>query len=285
MLIRSITLTRRMLTNDERRRIESFVSQEPRSMQELAHFLEKNWRTAARYVDQIKAEYGTLEVKTFRAGTQGALKIVYWAGIERASSTSAQQMLEAVIRAGRTKNDFSPFDIYQFANADVVFHRDESSDLEQFSIDLATAQNQVLLYSGNLSLLNSGLYDALEALLERGVSVKVLCRVDVESEATIREALSLSRRFADRLEIRHCEHPLRAMIIDDRIMRLKEQRIGSGKTNELEGEYFLFYRFEDREWIMWLTRIFWNLFSSSVGAHVRLERLDAIRRAGDATTA
>ena len=272
-----------MLTNEVRRQIESFVSEQPRSMQELARFLDRNWRTAARYVDQIKAEYGTLEVKTFRQGTQGALKIVYWAGIERASSTSSQQMLEATIRSGRTKTDFSPFDIYQFADANVVFHRDESADLAEFSADLASAQNQVLLYSGNLSFLNNGLYDALETLLERGLSVKVLCRVDVESEATIREALSLSRRFADRLEIRHCEHPLRAAIIDDRIMRLKEHRTGSGKTNELEGEYFLFYRFEEREWIVWLTRLFWNLFSSSVGARLRLDRLERIRRSTDET--
>ncbi|MFT4307996.1 MAG: hypothetical protein ACMXYM_01325 [Candidatus Woesearchaeota archaeon] len=267
-----------MFSNDDRRRIESFVSQEPRSMQELAQFLGRNWRTAARYVEQIKAEYGTLEVKTFRKGTQGALKIVYWAGIERASATASQQMLEARIRSGRTKNDFSPFDIYQFADAQVIFHRNESADLAEFSAELANAREQVLFYSGNLSLLNSGLYDAFESILERGVNVKVLCRVDVESEATIREALSLSRRFADRLEIRHCEHPLRAAIIDDRIMRLKEQRIGSGKTNELGGEYFLFYRFEDREWIVWLTRLFWNLYASSVGAPVRLERLERIRR-------
>ena len=36
------------------KKIEDFVSKQPRNIQEIALMLKKNWRTADRYIDYIK---------------------------------------------------------------------------------------------------------------------------------------------------------------------------------------------------------------------------------------
>ena len=97
-------------------KIEQFVFKSPRTIQEISELLGKNWRTADKYVAKIVENYGTIGVKVFRGGTKGALKIVYWAGVENASNTVFQEELETEIMQGREKYDFYPFDMYQFVN-------------------------------------------------------------------------------------------------------------------------------------------------------------------------
>lgn len=271
-----------MLTTEDRRRIESFVAQEPRSMQELARFLDRNWRTVDRYVEQIEQDFGTVTTKVFRKGTRGSLKVVYWAAVERPSANAAQRELESRIMNGRAKGDFSPFDIYQYTDAQLAQLTDEEDNIDEYGDELRGAQRQLLLFSGNLSFMNLGVADAMEDLLARGVQIKVLARVDVESEPTVRKALEMSRRHAGLLEVRHAEQPLRGAIIDDRVMRIKEARIGSGKEHERSGPYFIFYRITDRDWIVWATRIFWNIYNRSIAAEHRLKKLATVR---DAPTA
>ena len=58
--------------------LNDFVYARPRTIQEISQLIDKNWRTADRYVDKIAKEEGTLAVRTFRGGTRGALKVVYW---------------------------------------------------------------------------------------------------------------------------------------------------------------------------------------------------------------
>src|SRR3989304_4113186 len=102
-----------MLHSEIVRKIEDFVYGKPRSVQEIAEHIGKNWRTADRYIDDIEKEFGTLATRVFRGGTRGALKIVYWASVEKVSPTAFQTQLEEQILKGRTKYDFSPFDIFQ----------------------------------------------------------------------------------------------------------------------------------------------------------------------------
>jgi len=52
-------------------KIEQFVYQKPRSIQEIAFLIDKNWRTADRYIIEIEKEYGTLATRIFRKGTRG----------------------------------------------------------------------------------------------------------------------------------------------------------------------------------------------------------------------
>ena len=66
-----------MLTQETIKKIESFVFKQPRSIQEIAQHINKNWRTADRYVNEIQDNFGTVSTKVFRKGTRGALKIVY----------------------------------------------------------------------------------------------------------------------------------------------------------------------------------------------------------------
>ena len=75
-----------MLNNELIKKIEDFVYSKPRSVQEIASYIGKNWRTADRYISEIEKNYGTIATRVFREGTRGALKIVYWASVEKISS-------------------------------------------------------------------------------------------------------------------------------------------------------------------------------------------------------
>ena len=101
-----------MLKNEEIKKIEDFVRVKPRSIQEIANHINKNWRTADRYIEEIQKNFGTLETRVFREGTRGALKIVYWASVEKISNTVFQEQLESTIMTFQKKESFKPFDIF-----------------------------------------------------------------------------------------------------------------------------------------------------------------------------
>ena len=106
-----------MLSHQIIKSIEEFVYAKPRSVQEISAHIKKNWRTADRYITEIEQEYGTISTRIFRGGTRGALKIVYWASVEKVKGTVFQESLEEQILHGRKKEDFSPFDIFQHVNS------------------------------------------------------------------------------------------------------------------------------------------------------------------------
>ncbi|MEK6845578.1 MAG: hypothetical protein AABY26_02370, partial [Nanoarchaeota archaeon] len=66
-----------MLDSAITKKIEEVVYAKPRSIQEIAQLLNKNWRTADRYIEEIEKNFGTISTRTFRGGTRGALKIVF----------------------------------------------------------------------------------------------------------------------------------------------------------------------------------------------------------------
>src|SRR3989344_2026434 len=103
-----------MLTAEVIKRIEDSVYSKPRSIQEIAQLIKKNWRTADRYVEQIEKEFGTIATRAFREGTRGSLKIVYWAAVEKISHSIIQQKLEETLLQAKKKEEFSAFDIYQY---------------------------------------------------------------------------------------------------------------------------------------------------------------------------
>ena len=49
-------------------KIEEFVYSKPRSIQEISNFLEKNWRTADRYIEEIEKNFGTISTRVFKGG-------------------------------------------------------------------------------------------------------------------------------------------------------------------------------------------------------------------------
>jgi hypothetical protein len=136
-----------------------------------------------------------------------------------------------------------------------------------------------LIFSGNLSFVNlkskqQGFIEIMDSLVKKGVSVKVVCRVDLASIGNIEKMLSLNYKHGkESVEIRHSEQPLRAVVVDGKIASIKEIKEPTGKINELNKRIFIFYTIKDKDWIEWLCRIFWKMFSNSVDGQKRLEDL------------
>lgn len=275
-----------MLNSEIVRKISDFVYSKPRSVQEIAEHIGKNWRTADRYVDEIEKEFGTISTRVFRGGTRGALKIVYWASVEKVSHSVFQEKLEQDINAARIKEDFSAFDIYQHVDEkkkSVTFETKEGDDIKELERKILMVEKQLLMFSGNLSFINLGndkirVFDLLEKLVRKGVSIKILCRVDMTGMENVERILSLNKKYGKELvEVRHDENPLRANIYDKSLVTLKEVKEPTGKIHELNKKVFVYYAIKDKEWIEWLSRIFWRKFNNSIDAHKRLSELSKLK--------
>ena len=266
-------------------KITDAVRARPRTIQELAVLIDKNWRTADRYVGQITSQTGQIATRTFRGGTRGALKIVYWNALEGARGSAYQEQLLAKITAGRRKEDFSPFDIYQFVPENrrkAFLQQTEVSTHPEIRYDtlLKNAQHQLLFFSGNMSWIEIGpnMIRILEQLAKKRVRIKVLTRVDITSRKNTEATLAINQRVGwDAVEVRHAEHPLRAIIVDDTLASIKEVLSPQQyRASELKKKTFIFYRISDPEWINWLQKVFWHIFSQSVDASTRLAALDSV---------
>ena len=278
-----------MLDRQTIQNIESFVYPKPRSIQEIANHLNKNWRTVDRYIEEIINEYGTINKRIFREGTRGALKIIYWASIEKISHTVFQEELEKTILLEKNPADFSAFDIFQHVTdskknvwggegKDEV----EASRLSLFENILNSAKKQVLFFSGNLSFINykdkkSDILKVIEGLVKKGISIKIVCKADVAGKENIEKLLSLNFKYGrDLIEIRHRKQPLRATIIDGKLVNIKEIVMPKVREGEFHRKLFIFYTIKDKEWVDWLTRIFWKMFSNSIGSEKRLTELNKL---------
>jgi len=278
-----------MLDSNIIKKIEDFVYKKPRSIQEISEHIGKNWRTADRYIEKIKQDYGTIDTRVFREGTRGALKIVYWAAIDKISYSFFQEELEKNIFQGRTKLDFSPFDIYQHVkenkkHAWIKKGEDESKlgSLIEFKNILDRAEKQILFFSGNLSFINFddgkiNVFEVLDKLVKKKIPIKVVCRIDIAGIENIKKLLSLNNKYGKELiQIRHREQPLRVTIIDNKLFNMKEIKEPTGREKELNKKTFIFYTIIDKEWVEWITKIFWKMFNSSIDASKRLEEMKKI---------
>lgn len=278
-----------MLDAETVRKIEEFVYRQPCSIQEIAHHLDKNWRTVDRYVSEIEKEYGTISTKVFRGGTRGALKIAYWASVEKVSRSVFQEKLETDIMLGKKKEDFSAFDIFQHVEdrhkkslIETSVEENSKTNIELVK-SLRSVQKQLIIFSGNLSFANMknrsfDIYDEIEGLVKKGVSIKIISRVDISGLENIERALSLNQKYGKELvEIRHREQPVRAFIFDGKSFRLKEIKEPTGRIKELDKKIFIFYTINDKKWVEWLTRVFWKMFSGSVLAERRIAEIRKLK--------
>lgn len=278
-----------MLDNETIKKIESFVYAQPRSIQEVSHLLKKSWRTADRYIEQIARDYGTISTKTFRQGTRGALKIAYWASVEKISYSVFQEKLEEEIMRARKKEDFSAFDIFQHVsdkNKKVNVERaekEELTNLEELSDFLKNTKKQLLIFSGNLSFINLSnkninILKIFDELVKKNVAIKIICRVDLAGKENIEKMLSLNFKHGKEvIEIRHREQPIRALISDNKIFRIKEIKEPTGKMHELNKKIFIYYTTKDKDWVEWLSRVFWKFFSGSIDSRKRLEEMKKLK--------
>ena len=261
------------------------IQQKPRTVQEIAETISKNWRTADRYVEIIAQETGFIATRIFREGSRGALKVVYWNALEGIKGSAYQERLLQKIVQGKRKEDFSPLDIYQFVDVDnrkAFIETTEFSQQQQIRFDylLSEAQQQVLFFSGNLSWVELGpnMQRVLEELAKKKVRIKILTRVDITSQKNTEEMLSLNQRMGwDAVEIRHCEQPLRAIVVDDRFASIKEV-MSPLYCRELKEKTFLFYLIQEQEWVSWMQKVFWNLWEQSIDAGERLKALESVNK-------
>lgn len=276
-----------MLNSQTINKIEEFVYQKPRSIKEISEYLDKNWRTADRYVEEIENNYGTISTRVFRGGTRGALKIVYWSSVEKVSHSIFQEKLEQDISSSKKKEDFSAFDIFQYIpekNRAIHIQNNEEENISQFRDVLLSAKKQVLLFSGNLSLINlknekHHLLKTFEELVKRKVKIKIICRVDLTGQENIKKTLSLNLKHGeDSIEIRHNNQPLRGCVIDNKVVLLKEVQEPTGKIKELNKKMFIFYNISDKSWVEWLSKLFWKKFSDSIDGNKRIEQLNKIKQ-------
>ena len=280
-----------MLDSKIIKKINDFIYIKPRTVQEIAFLLEKNWRTANSYVERIINETGSISMRTFREGTRGALKIVYWSNIEKIHSASFQEKLFKKIEAGRKKQDFSPFEIYQYVDEKKRDAYLEEQDNEMITEKggvvnlLKTSQQEIFIFSGNLSWADfkegkNELIKVFEEVAKRNISIKILTKVDITSINNTKKVLAINERIGkEMVEIRHCEQPLRCFVVDNKIARLKEvKEPAEYRKGELKKKTFIFYNIYDEEWIEWLQKVFWNLFSTSIDAEKRIKDLESIQK-------
>ena len=273
------------------KKILDFVYIKPRTIQEIAQLLEKNWRTADTYVERISQETGLIGSRTFRGGTRGALKIVFWNNVEKISSNQFQERLMRQIDSTRHKEDFSPLDIYQYVdkNKKKAFSEivdDESVSTKQDIDDFfAKAEKQILYFSGNMSFLEmkekkKNILSIIETAARRGISIKVIARVDITGLENFKRLMEINTKIGkEMIEIRHAAQPLRGFIIDDKEIRLKEEKMPvKYNKRELNQKTRIFYEIYDEEWVSWLQKVFWNLFSTSIDANIRVKDLERVTK-------
>jgi len=280
-----------MLNNELIKKIEDFVYSRPRSVDEIAKHINKNWRTADRYISEIEKNFGTISTRVFREGTRGALKIVFWSSVEKVSHSVFQQIIEKDILSAKRKYHFSPFDIFQYVNnknKEAYIEKNAAQkerNLSHYAKFIKAAEKQVIIFSGNLSFINErkkefDFLEIFEELVKKSVQIKVICRVDLAGKDNVEKLLYLNFKHGkEMIEIRHHEQPLRGAIIDNKTMRLKEVNIPFDKSSKSESSNVadVVYFIKDKEWADWLSKIFWKMFSSSIEASVRLKEMQKIR--------
>ncbi len=261
---------------------------QPRSVLEVAEHIKKNWRTADRYIEEIEKQFGNIKTRTFRGGTRGALKIVYWNLNEKISKSVFQQELENKILNLQKKEDFSGFDIFEHIedkNKKVTAEKEteeSKTNLKELDELLKQTKKQLILFSGNLSWLNLknkeiNFIDSLNELVKKNVKIKVICDVNLTGKENIEKLLSLNfKNNKEAIEIKHKKQPLRGIIFDDKQFRIKEIIEPTGKINELNKRTFIFYTIKDKEWTEWLIKIFYKMFNQGTDAKRRLEEMNKI---------
>jgi len=276
-----------VLDKDTREEIKEFIRQKPRTVQEVSQKVGRSWRTADRYLEKMENEEGYIARRTFRKGTRGALKIAYWNNINSFSSSKVQEQLLRKIESGREKEDFSPFDIYQCADDEErrAFMEKQSEDNVEAKHDIFTllrqAQDRIMFFSGDLSWVNlthrgEESLEVFRELSNDGVNLFFLGRVDTGSMKNAEKMFDFKKSLEDdNIKIRHSEQPLRAFIVDDKLVQLKEMR-KSEKKNSSSRKY-LFYEIGDEKWVKWLQKVFWKLYRGSMPGEKRIEDLRTIK--------
>jgi len=282
-----------VLNSHIHKKICDFVKVKPRTIQEISQHINKNWRTAERYISKIEEETGYVSVRIFREGTRGALKIVFWNSTDDLPVNNFQEEILENLLHGKSPTEFFPFDIYQHVSEkqkkafieDLGKRTDlEISDKQDLVGFLRKAKKQIIIFAGNLTWINAKqgdtkIIEVLRELAEKGVSIKVLSRVSLIGLDNVKKLLSLNQELEKEIvEIKHRYHPLRAIIIDDKIIRMSETKLPEHyPSGDLKKELRFFYEIYDKEWINWIQKVFWKMFATALSSNKRIKEINTIK--------
>ncbi|MDO8661256.1 MAG: hypothetical protein Q7K43_05170, partial [Candidatus Woesearchaeota archaeon] len=147
---------------------------------------------------------------------------------------------------------------------------------------LEQTEQELFCFTGNMSWLhlvedNIPVLRALEDLLKRKVHIRMVGRVDLSVMENLNKISRLLTKYAGQIEIHHAMQPLRGFIIDNKVVRLKDEKEAKlYRKGELKGDLRVFYDIYDPEWIYWIQQVFWNLYRGSPTAEQRIEELKKI---------
>jgi len=209
--------------------------------------------------------------------------------MKRERLISIQNRLMKDINRGTRKRDFSPFDIYQFipSNKKEAFLEEQEDEAKTVAQDvvglLLSAKKQILIFAGNLTwsvIHQAGIkvLDIIEDLAKKGVKIKIISGIHLPAVENVEKVLQLNKKLKNKIEIRHAFQPLRAIIIDDKIARMKEIKNPSDYEKKKGKKTFIFYTIYDKGWIKWLQKVFWSYFNSGDYAEARIRELKHIQK-------
>jgi len=203
---------------------------------------------------------------------------------------NAQRNLYDEIHKGIRKHDFSPFDIYQFVDKDKkeAFIEEQEEEVKTVSQDviglLLSAEKQILILAGNLSWSNivqndMPILETMKEVAEKGVKIKILCGAHLPAIENIDKILKLNKDLKNKIEVKHAFQPVRAIIIDNKIARIKEIKTSKEYERKDSGKKtFIFYSIYDKGWISWLQKLFHSYFDDGIDIEKRLSELKAIQK-------
>lgn len=273
-------------------KIKGLVYQKPQSINSIALALGKNWRTADRYVEEIIKKTGTIKTMTFREGTRGALKIVYWNNTEKIYSTDIQEELFKKIELGINKSDFSPFEIYQYVDPqkregfyeEIKHEKNYNYRIEHLIPYIETSEKEISIFAGNLAFIHlehnkRKIIDYIHDAIQRGVLIKIISFINLIDLKNIELLLSLNQGLREPLvEIKHSIIPLRGYIFDTKILRLGEIAYGQKKEGQVQNTIANYYEIRDEMWVEWIEKLFWKKFQQAIPAKKRLEHINSLKK-------
>ena len=286
--------------------IIDFVKKEPRTVQEISRHISKSWLTADSYIKKAEEKTGLISIKTFRKGSRGALKVVFYNNPERVLQDDIKERLFTQIKSARRKSDFDFMELFQY----IPEEKKKAHLIEKSAVSKGTknkksegktsgnsvsssfvmplselpsiAHDHVYFFSGNLSFINDPdngrkVVDIFEELIHKKVHIKILCRVNLATIKNIEKLSALLSKYPEFIEIRHCYQPLRGFIVDGKSARFREsEQAQLYKPGELNEDIRIYYAISDEEWISWLQKLFWNLFRTSVDYYDRIKEINKI---------
>lgn len=270
------------------KKITEFVKKEPKTIQEISKLIKRSWLTTDSYVKQIKERTGSINIKIFRGGTKGALKIAYYNSSDSLMTDELKDSLYHIIRSGISKYDFDFMEIFQHIPDKKKkvyleeYKEDSEADTTRMVMFLRQAQSQVCFFTGNLSFINlkykkKEIIDILEELLERKVRLKIISRINLATLSNITKISKLVNKYPELIEIKHKYHPLRGFVVDEKIARFKsEEKADTYQKGELHKNTRILYEIYDLDWVEWMQKLFWNLFRTSLDYKIRIKELKNI---------